>query len=68
MLWSQRLPDDVSLFMDPNGLEPSTSCMRSRRSPNWAMDPNHYPNIIAQLIRASEDAMKFFCRKSVESD
>lgn len=27
--------------MDPNGLEPSTSYMRSRRSPNWAMDPKH---------------------------
>lgn len=26
--------------MDPTGFEPTTSCMRSRRSPNWAKGPS----------------------------
>ena len=27
-------------MVDPNGIEPSTSCVQNRRSPSWAKDPH----------------------------
>ena len=52
--------------MDPNGLEPSTPCMRSRCSPNWATDPLHkyYSTFLRKIDIVFMKESKFLSQKN----
>ena len=42
-----------SLFLvEVNGIEPMTSCVQSRRSPNWATPPTRFPTCLVNHLYA----------------